>query len=69
MHQIKVNERNENDLVLEVIDAEGVTTMVDVTLFEDGNFNARVGSHHVSDEMRNDINHFLATKKIGYHGD
>ncbi|MFD2968588.1 hypothetical protein [Sphingobacterium bambusae] len=64
MHSIKLTERNGNDLVLEVTDSESVDLIVEVTLFDDGNFNARVGSHHVSEEVRNDINHFLAEQNI-----
>ncbi len=66
MHSIKLKERNENDLVFDVTDGDGVDLIVEVTLFDDGNFNARVGAHHVSEEVRNDINNFLAEHNINY---
>jgi len=66
MHSIKLSERNGNDLVLVMTDSDGVDLIVEVTLFDDGNFNARVGAHHVSEEVRNDINHFLAEHNIAY---
>lgn len=66
MRSIKLTERNGNDLVLEVTDSDGVDLIVEVTLFGDGNFNALVGAHHVSEEVRNDINHFLAEQNIRY---
>lgn len=66
MHSITLTEREENDLTLEVSDKHDVLVIVEVTLFDDGNFNARVGSHHVSEEIRNDINHYLAEHKIRY---
>ena len=68
MHDITLIERKGNDLTLRVNDRNGVTVLAEVTLFDDGNFNARVGSHHVAEEVRNDINHFLAQKKVTYEG-
>lgn len=66
IYTILFKERNENDLLLELTDSDGVTAIVEVTLFEDGNFHARVGAHHVSEEMRNDINHYLAENEVQY---
>ncbi len=66
MHKIRLTARKKNDLVFDVTDSHGATVIVEVSLFEDGNFNARVGSHHVSEEIRNDINHYLVEQKIGY---
>ncbi|GEM_PF-1848716 len=66
MHRIILTERNGNDLVLDVTDSAGAVVITEVTLFDDGNFNARVGSHHVSEEVRNDINHFLVEQNIQF---
>lgn len=66
MHKITITERKGNDLTLDVTDEKGTTVIAEVTLFADENFNARVGSHHVSEEMRNDINHYLAEQKVHY---
>jgi len=49
-----------------VTDSAGAVVITEVTLFDDGNFNARVGSHHVSEEVRNDINHFLVEQNIQF---